>query len=129
MNFRTEQEGGREKSNRGAQDDRRACGRPLIDALCDRDWHIRLGAARALVTIEETRCRAAGSGSPQRLSGCPDGGGCTARQDREPGCNRFSLIDTLLHEDWHVGRVVVRALGMMGEEAVRTAPPRPPGRE
>jgi len=28
------------------------------------------------------------------------------------------LTDTLLHEDWRVGRVVVRALGIMGEPAV-----------
>jgi len=91
---------------------------PLIDALQDHDWHIRLGASRALVAIGEPAVepliRALRSGPPAVQMGVAATlGKIGNRAAIEP------LTDTLLQEDWRVGRVVVRALGMLGEPAVK----------
>lgn len=115
--LRTEQEGGQRRAIEALKTIGEPAVVPLIDALCDRDWHIRLGAARALVTIGdpavEPLVQALRNGSPVVQMGAA----ATLGKIGNPGAID-SLIDTLLHEDWHVGRVVVRALGMMGEEAV-----------
>lgn len=90
---------------------------PLIDALQDRDWHIRLGAARALVVIGEPAveplARALRSGPPAIQMGV-----AAALGKIGSPAAIGPLVDTLLYEDWRVGRVVVRALGMMGEAAI-----------
>ena len=90
---------------------------PLIDALQDRDWHTRLGAARALVGIGdpavEPLVQALRSGPPAIQMGAAAALG----KIRNPAALE-PLTDTLLHGDSRVGRVVVRALGMMGEMAV-----------
>lgn len=90
---------------------------PLIDALQDREWHVRLGAARALVGI--------GDAAVERLvlalrSGPPAvrmGAAATLGKIGSPAAIG-PLTDALLHDDPRVGRVAVRALGMMGEAAV-----------
>ncbi len=90
---------------------------PLIDALQDRDWHTRLGAARALVGIGdpavEPLIRSLRGGSP----GIKMGAAATLGKIGNPAAIG-PLTDTLLDGDWRVGRVVVRALGMMGAPAV-----------
>ncbi|MFA7197654.1 MAG: HEAT repeat domain-containing protein [Methanoculleus sp.] len=90
---------------------------PLIDALQDRDWRIRLGTARALVTIGdaavEPLVRALRDGPPAIQMGAA----ATLGKISNPAAIA-PLTDVLLHGDGRVSRVVVRALGMMGEAAV-----------
>lgn len=90
---------------------------PLIDALQDRDWRIRLGAARALVAIGDPAVdplvRALREGSPAVQMGAA----ATLGKIGSPTSIK-PLTDALLHDDWRVGRVAVRALGMLGEAAV-----------
>lgn len=90
---------------------------PLIDALQDRDWHTRLGAARALVGI--------GDAAVEHLIQALRNGPPTVRMGAAATLGKIGspaaiapLIDTLLQDDQRVGRVAVRALGMMGEAAV-----------
>ena len=91
---------------------------PLIEALQDRDWQIRLGAARALVGIGdpavEPLVRALRAAPPTIRMGAA----ATLGKIGNPAAIE-PLIDALLHDDRRLGRVVVRALGMMGEPAVR----------
>ncbi len=91
---------------------------PLIDALQDRDWHIRLGAARALSCIGdpavEPLVRALRAAPPAVQMGAA----ATLGKIGNPGAIE-PLTSALLQEDWRLGRVVVRALGMMGDAAVR----------
>ena len=115
--LRDEQDGGQRKAVEALKMVGEPAVVPLIDALQDRDWHIRLGAARALVAIGdaavEPLVRALRSGPPAIQMGVAAAlGKIGSPAAVEP------LVDTLLHEDWRVGRVVVRALGMMGETAV-----------
>ncbi len=115
--LRTEQEGGQRKAVEALKMIGEAAIVPLIDALQDRDWHIRLGAARALVGIGdpavEPLVRALRGGSPAVQMGAA----ATLGKIGNPGAID-PLTETLLSGDWRVGRVVVRALGMMGEPAV-----------
>lgn len=115
--LRDGQEDGRRKAVEALKMVGEAAVDPLIDALQDRDWHTRLGAARALVGIGnpavEPLVRALRGGSP----GIKMGAAATLGKIGNPAAIG-PLTDTLLHEDWRVGRVVVRALGMMGEAAV-----------
>ena len=115
--LRDGQEDGRRKAVEALKMVGEAAVNPLIDALQDRDWHTRLGAARALVGIGnpaiEPLIRALRDGSP----GIKMGAAATLGKIGNPAAIG-PLTDTLLHEDWRVGRVVVRALGMMGEPAV-----------
>ena len=116
--LRDEQDGGQRKAVEALKLIGEPAVVPLIDALQDRDWHIRLGAARALVTIGdpavEPLVRALRSGSEVIQMGVAAALGKIGNPAAiDP------LTDTLLHGDWRVGRVVVRALGMMGEAAVK----------
>ena len=90
---------------------------PLIDALQDRDWHIRLGAAQALVGIGDPAIEPLIRSLCEGSSGIKMGAAATLGKIGNPAAIK-PLTDTLLHEDWRVGRVVVRALGMMGAPAV-----------
>ncbi len=90
---------------------------PLIDALQDREWHVRLGAARALVGI--------GDAAVERLVLALRNGPPVIRMGAAATLGKIGspaaiapLTDALLHDDPRVGRVAVRALGMMGEAAV-----------
>jgi len=90
---------------------------PLIEAFQDSDWRIRLGAARAVVEI----------GSPAvepliralRTAPLPirSGAAATLGKIGNPAAIE-PLIDSLLLDDPQLWRVVVRALGLMGEPAV-----------
>ncbi len=115
--LRDERDGGQRKAVEALKMIGESAVVPLIDALQDRDWHIRLGAARALVAIGEV----AVDPLIQVLRGGPEasqmGVAATLGKIGSPVAID-PLIDTLLHEDWRVGRVVVRALGMMGGAAV-----------
>ncbi|NLA38283.1 MAG: PBS lyase, partial [Methanomicrobiales archaeon] len=116
--LRDEREGGQRKAVEALKLVGEPAIGPLIDALQDRDWHIRLGAARALISIGdpavEPLIRSLRSGPPTVQMGVAAVLGKTGNPAAiDP------LTDTLLHGDWRVGRVVVRALGMMGEAAVK----------
>lgn len=91
---------------------------PLIDALQDRDWQIRLGSARALIAIGdpaiEQLIRALQTGSDLTRMGVA----AVLGKIGNPAAID-PLADTLLRDDWRVGRVVVRALSMMGEPAIK----------
>ena len=115
--LRVEQDGGQRKAVEALKMIGEPAVAPLIDALQDRDWHIRLGTARALVAIGdaavEPLVRALHGGSPAIQMGAA----ATLGKIGNPAAIT-PLTDTLLHGDWRVGRVVVRALGMMGEAGV-----------
>ncbi len=116
--LRTEQDGGQRKAVEALKMIGEPAVVPLIDALQDRDWHIRLGAARALVGIGDPAVEPL----VRALRGAPPairmGAAATLGKIGNPGAIE-PLTDALLQEDWRLGRVVVRALGMMGEAAVR----------
>ncbi len=115
--LRTEQDGGQRKAVEALKMIGEPAVVPLIDALQDRDWQIRLGAARALVGIGDPAVEPL----VRALRGAPPavrmGAAATLGKIGNPGAIE-PLKDALLHEDWRLGRVVVRALGMMGEAAV-----------
>jgi HEAT repeat protein len=115
--LRAEQDGGQRKAVEALKMIGEPAVVPLIDALQDPDWHIRLGAARALVGIGdpavEPLVRALRGAPPAvRMGAVATLGKIGNTAAIEP------LTDALLHDDWRLGRVVVRALGMMGEAAV-----------
>ncbi|WP_301677416.1 HEAT repeat domain-containing protein [Methanoculleus methanifontis] len=116
--LRTEQDGAQRKAVEALKMISEPAVIPLIDALQDRDWQIRLGAARALVGIGdpavEPLVRALRTAPPAiRMGAAAALGKIGSPAAIEP------LTDALLQDDWRLGRVVVRALGMMGEPAVR----------
>ncbi len=89
----------------------------LVQAFRDDDWHIRLGAARALVRIGKPAVdpliQALHAGSPAVMMGAAAAlGKIGDPRAIEP------LVVVLLQEDWHIGRIAVHALGMMGVDAV-----------
>jgi len=115
--LRDERDGGQRKAVEALKMIGEPAVEPLIDALQDRDWHIRLGVARALVAIGEVAVEPLiqvlrGGSEVSQMGVAATLGKIGSPAAIDP------LIDTLLHEDWRVGRVVVRALGMMGEAAV-----------
>ena len=115
--LRTEQDGAQRKAVEALKMMGEPAVLPLIEALQDRDWQIRLGAARALVGIGdpavEPLVRALRAAPPTiRMGAAATLGKIANPATIEP------LIDALLHDDQRLGRVVVRALGMMGEPAV-----------
>jgi len=116
--LRSEQDGGQRKAVEALKMIGEPAVVPLIEALQDRDWQIRLGAARALVGIGdpavEPLIRALRDAPPAVRMGAA----ATLGKIGNPGAVE-PLIDALLSEDWRMGRVVVRALGMLGEPAVR----------
>lgn len=116
--LRTEQDGTQRKAVEALKMIGEPAVIPLIDALQDRDWQIRLGAARALVGIGdpavEPLVRALRAAPPAIRMGAA----ATLGKIGNPAAIE-PLTDALLQDDWRLGRVVVRALGMMGEPAVR----------
>lgn len=116
--LRSEQDGGQRKAVEALKMIGEPAVVPLVGALQDRDWQIRLGAARALVGIGdpavEPLVRALRDAPPAVRMGAA----ATLGKIGNPGAVE-PLIDALLSEDWRMGRVVVRALGMLGEPAVR----------
>ena len=115
--LRVEQDGAQRKAVEALKTIGEPAVAPLIDALQDRDWRIRLGTARALVAIGdaavEPLVRALRGGPPAIQMGAA----ATLGKIGNPAAI-IPLTDALLHGEWRVGRVVVRALGMMGEAAV-----------
>lgn len=91
---------------------------PLIDALLDRDWYIRLGAARALVAIGDPAVEPLVHALRKGPALIQMGAAAALGKIGNPAAID-PLAETLLHEDWRVGRVAVRALGMLGEDAVK----------
>ncbi|WP_164913685.1 HEAT repeat domain-containing protein [Methanoculleus taiwanensis] len=89
----------------------------LIQAFLDEDRQIRLGAARALVRIGapavDPLIQALHMGSHSITMGAAAALG-------KIGDPRAvdSLVLVLLQEDWHIGRLAVHALGMLGEPAI-----------
>jgi len=116
--LRAEQDGGQRKAVEALKMIGEPAVVPLIDALQDPDWHIRLGAARALVGIGDPAVEPL----VRALHGAPPavrmGAAATLGKIGNPAAIE-PLTDALLHDDWRLGRVVVRALSMMGEAAVR----------
>ncbi len=116
--LRTEQDGTQRKAVEALKMIGEPAVIPLIDALQDRDWQIRLGAARALVGIGdpavEPLVRALCVAPPAIRMGAA----ATLGKIGNPAAIE-PLIDALLHDDQRLERVVVRALGLMGEPAVR----------
>jgi HEAT repeat protein len=116
--LRTEQDGAQRKAVEALKMIGEPAIIPLIDAFQDHDWQIRLGAARALVGIGdpavEPLVRALRAAPPAIRMGAA----ATLGKIGNPAAIE-PLIDALLHDDQRLGRVVVRALGMMGEPAVR----------
>ena len=115
--LRTEQDGGQRTAVEALKMIGEPAVVPLIDALQDRDWHIRLGAARALVGIGdpavEPLIRALRDAPPAVRMGAA----ATLGKIGNPAAVG-PLTDALLQNDQPLGRVVVRAFGMLGEPAV-----------
>ena len=115
--LRTEQDGTQRKAVEALKMMGEPAVLPLIEALQDRDWQIRLGAARALVGIGDPAVEPL----VKALRAAPPtirvGAAATLGKIGNPAAIE-PLIDALLHDDQRLGRVVVRALGLMGEPAV-----------
>ncbi|PKL61945.1 MAG: PBS lyase [Methanomicrobiales archaeon HGW-Methanomicrobiales-2] len=116
--LRTEQDGGQRKAVEALKMIGEPAVVPLIDALQDRDWHIRLGAARALSCIGDPAVEPLVLALRAAPPAVQMGAAATLGKIGNPGAIE-PLTDALLQEDWRLGRVVVRALGMMGDAAVR----------
>ncbi|MCM2466020.1 PBS lyase [Methanoculleus sp. CWC-02] len=116
--LRTEQDGGQRKAIEALKMIGEPAVVPLIDALQDRDWHIRLGAARALVGIGDPAVEPLVLALRAAAPAIRMGAAATLGKIGNPAAIE-PLTAALLQEDWRQGRVVVRALGMMGEVAVK----------
>jgi HEAT repeat protein len=91
----------------------------LIDALKNDDWHVRLGAARALVSIGDPAMDRLIRALRSSSSPAVQMGAAAALGKIGNPCAVDPLVDALLCEDWRIGRVIVHALGRMGEPAIK----------